>query len=98
MGREYTFKINKEDLEVLARNPGEVNNLDLLLKGLPYFTKVKQEDYYYSDKPKDKKRWPSIITIQNEGLSFLSYENDRILLNRIIEDLLDYCGHVDVED
>ena len=100
MGREYTIKFKKDDLKSLKENPTQINSLDKLLRAIPYFYEQKDDSYFYSETPKDKNRWPSVITINNDQLDILIYggEHDSTLMKELMESILHYCYHLEIEE
>ena len=103
MGIEYNFIIKKQDIENFARNPDGIDNLDKLLRSALCFIEENNSAYTYSDEPENENRWPLTISIQEYGFCLCIYNRspgslDEKILNYLIYQLLNRCGHVEVED
>jgi hypothetical protein len=102
MGFEYRFKLAPGDLDTLARNPDGIASLDALLRSLPEFRDQRDNTYFYG-KESDPDRWPSTITMKPTELLVCIYSRadtapGPALLRSLMDELLDRCGHVDVEN
>ena len=100
MGIEYNFRITKQDIQNLSRCPDGVDDLDQLLHSAPHFIEESESTYTYSEEPENEDRWPSNISIQEYGFCLCMYDrsSDLKLMDYLIHELLDRCGHVEVED
>ncbi len=103
MGFEYNFKITEQDIESLAMNSDSIDNLDKLLRTAPCFIEKYKSTYTYSDEPENENRWPLTISVREYGFSLCIYNRspgslDWKLMNYLIFELLNRCGHVEVED
>ena len=102
MGFEYAFKITETDIECLARCPDGIDSLEKLLRAAPHFIESDQTTFRYGT-PESQNEWPANISIEDFGLSVCIYRKsadstDQALMNYLIHELLDRCGHVEVED
>jgi hypothetical protein len=103
MGFEYNFRIAEQDIENLSRCPDGINDLDKLLRSAPHFIEENEATYFYSEEPENENRWPSTISMQEYGFCLCIYNrssgsSDQKLMDYLIYELLNRCGHVDVED
>jgi hypothetical protein len=103
MGFEYDFKITRQDIENLSRSPGRINSLDELLRSAPYFKEKSGSTYTYNEEPREKGKWPSTISLQEYGFCLCIHDQspgskDVELMDYLIHELLDRCGHVEIED
>ena len=100
MGYEYNFNISTEDLKNLSRNQDGINDLDRLLRSAPYFIEGDGSTYTYSENSGNKDVWPANISLQKYGFCLCVYGQplDKIIMDYLIYELLNRCGHVEVED
>ncbi len=103
MGFEYNFKMSKIDIENLSKCVDGIDNLDKLLRSAPHFFDKHELTYSYSEVPDNKDRWPSNISINQNGFCICIYDSspaskDIDLFNYLMHQILERCGRVEVED
>ena len=103
MGYEYKFIITEQDLDNLSRNPDAINTVEKILTDAPGFYQQSDKTFYYSETPENDKRWPSTIFLNESGFCLCIYQRinnslDQQLLNYLMQELLNRCGRLQIED
>lgn len=99
MGHEYNFKVSEEDLKTLARHPDGVDSLQGILRSGPGFLGEAESIYSYGE----PNGWLPTVWLHEDGFLLCIYDRspdspDRKLMDYLIHELLNRCGHVEVED
>ena len=103
MGFEYRFRVSRQDMDHLGRNPDGITTLDTLLKSAPGFTGQVGSVYSFNDSSAERKRWPATALLDGDGFVLCLYERtptslDLALMNYLIHELIARSGHVEVEE
>jgi hypothetical protein len=101
VGFEYRFKITGQDIENLSRSPGRIDSLVELLRSAPYFQAKSESTYTYNEESENE--WPSTVSLEEYGFLLCIYDQspgsrDVELMDYLVHELLDRCGHVEIED